>query len=76
MALAKALLVNAAVDMGSANIPNNNEGWGRIDITRVIQPAAAVVALDQQQAFTGTGQQLTRHFVVDDPGQPSRVTLA
>ena len=76
MALAKALLVNAAVDMGSANIPNNNEGWGRIDITRVIQPAAAVVALDQQQAFTGTGQQLTRHFVVDDPGQPLRVTLA
>lgn len=76
MAMAKALLVNAAVDMGTADIPNNNEGWGRIDITRVIQPAVAVVALDQRQVLTGTGQQVSRQFVVDDPGQPLRITLA
>lgn len=76
MAMAKALLVNAAVDMGTADIPNNNEGWGRIDITRVIQPAVAVVALDQQQVLTGTGQQVARQFEVDDPGQPLRITLA
>ena len=75
MAMAKALLVNAAVDMGTADIPNNNEGWGRIDITRVIQPAAAAVYLDQGLVLTGTGQQTTRHFVVADPAQPLRLTL-
>ncbi len=76
MAMAKALLVNSAVDMGTADIPNNNEGWGRVDITRVIQPAAAGIYLDQPLVLTGTGQQTTRHFVVADPGQPLRVTLA
>lgn len=76
MALAKALLVNAAVDMGTANIPNNNEGWGRVDITRVIQPAAASIALEQSLVLTGTGQQVTRQFEVDDAGQPLRLTLA
>ena len=74
--MAKALLVNAAVDMGTADIPNNNEGWGRVDITRVIQPAAQTVYLDQETALTGTGQQATASFVIDDPGQPLRVTLA
>ena len=76
MAIAKALLVNAAVDMDIADIPNNNEGWGRVEITRVLQPSAAVVALDQQQVLTNTGQQVVRQFVVDDAGQPLRITLA
>jgi hypothetical protein len=76
MAMAKALLVNGAVDMGTADIPNNNEGWGRVDITRVIQPGWSVLHFDQQTFFNGTGQQLTREFEVDDPGQPLRVTLA
>ena len=30
-AMAKALLVNGAVDMGTADIPNFNEGWGRVN---------------------------------------------
>lgn len=29
-ALVKAVLVNTATEMGAANIPNNNEGWGRV----------------------------------------------
>ncbi len=74
--MAKALLVNGAVDMGTADIPNNNEGWGRVDITRVIQPAAAAIHLDQLSLLTNTGQQVTRVFDVDDPGQPLRITLA
>ena len=76
MAMAKALLVNGAVDMGTADIPNNNEGWGRVDITRVIQPGWSVVHFDQRNVFNGTGQQMTRQFEIDDPGQPLRVTLA
>lgn len=76
MAIVKALLVNAAVDMGTADIPNNNEGWGRVDITRTIQPGWSVVHLDQRSLFNGSGQQMTRQFEIDDPGQPLRVTLA
>ncbi len=75
MAMAKALLVNGAVDMGTADIPNNNEGWGRVDITRVIQPAATAVYFDQLSVLNSTGQQWTRQFDIDDPGQPLRITL-
>ncbi len=76
MAMAKALLVNGAVDMGTADIPNNNEGWGRVDITRVIQPAAQAVYLDQPSVFTDTGQLVREYFNLADPAQPLRVTLA
>ena len=76
MAMAKALLVNSAIDMGAADIPNNNEGWGRVNITRVIQPAAQTIHLDQQSVLSGTGQQVTRVFNLDDPAQPLRVTIA
>lgn len=76
LAVAKALLVNASADMGTADVPNNNEGWGRVQITRVIDPAVNVLAFDQQQTLTGTGQQIVRQFEVDTPGQPLRITLA
>ena len=30
--MAKALLVNGAVDMGAHDIPNISEGWGRVNL--------------------------------------------
>lgn len=75
-AMAKALLVNGAVDMGNPDIPNNNEGWGRIDITRVIQPGVAVHPFDQRTRLTDTGQQWQTILTVDDPAKPLKVTLA
>ena len=34
-AMTKALLVNGAVDVGTPDVPNRNEGWGRVDLSRV-----------------------------------------
>jgi subtilisin family serine protease len=75
-AMAKALLVNGAVDMGAADIPNNNEGWGRANITRTIQPATAAIYTDQTIVFTATGQQVVFNYGVDDPAEPLRITVA
>ncbi len=36
--LIKAILINSANDIGSADIPNAAEGWGQIDVANAIQP--------------------------------------
>jgi subtilisin family serine protease len=73
-AMAKALLVNSAVPMGT--IPNTNEGWGRINITNMISPTTNVIYYDQTHTFTDTGQQYVLNVGVPDPSQPLKVTLA
>ncbi|MCA9980743.1 MAG: S8 family serine peptidase, partial [Anaerolineales bacterium] len=74
-AMAKALLVNGAVDMGTADIPNANEGWGRVNVTNVISGSAPVLYYDQTNLLTDTGQQWTLNVGVADPAQPVKVTL-
>ena len=74
--MAKALLVNGAVDIGTADIPNNNEGWGRINITNIISPTTSVLYFDNQTVFTDTGQQISLDVTVLDSTQPFKVTLA
>ncbi|MCA9984728.1 MAG: S8 family serine peptidase [Anaerolineales bacterium] len=75
-AMAKALLVNTAVDMGTADIPNNNEGWGRINTTNIISPTTSFLYLDNQAVFTDTGQIIALGVTVLDTSQPFKVTLA
>jgi subtilisin-like proprotein convertase family protein len=75
-AMAKALLVNSAVDMGTADIPNINEGWGRINITRLVNPDTEVLYYDQTHIFTDTGQQWVLYAGVPDTGKPLKITLA
>ena len=75
-AMAKALLVNGAVDMGTPDIPNNSEGWGRINVTNIISPTSPVVYRDQLDLFTGSGDQYLLVVGVVDPGQPLKITLA
>ncbi|MFU8773446.1 MAG: S8 family serine peptidase, partial [Anaerolineales bacterium] len=75
-AMAKALLVNSAVDMGTADIPNIHEGWGRINITNLINPDTNVLYFDQTHIFTDTGQQWEFIADVPDPDKPLKVTLA
>ena len=38
-ALVKALLILGAEDIGTPNIPNNDEGWGRINVRNSLAPA-------------------------------------
>lgn len=75
-ALVKALLVNGAVDMGVANVPNGSEGWGRINLTNVINTGLSTLYTDQTTVFTDTGLTFVKTFSADDVSQPVRVTLA
>ncbi len=73
-AMAKALLVNSATPMGV--IPNFNEGWGRVNITKMIQPGVNVEYWDQTQVFANSGEQWTLSLGVADTSKPLKVTLA
>lgn len=44
--LIKATLVNGAEDLGTPNIPNDNEGWGQIDLENSLNPTYGGAALD------------------------------
>ncbi len=75
-AMAKALLVNGAVDMAAADIPNIHEGWGRINITNIISSSVPVEYWDQEDVFNNTGEQVTISAGVVDPSKPLKITLA
>ncbi|MBN1668990.1 MAG: S8 family serine peptidase [Anaerolineales bacterium] len=75
-AMAKALLVNAAVDMGDADIPNIYEGWGRLQVANVISPALGTVYFDQEYIFDNPGEQWLLAVQAVDPDQPLKLTLA
>jgi hypothetical protein len=77
-ALVKAALINSAVDMdsefGTAPVPNNDEGWGRIDLTELIGADATFDFLDQTETLT-QGQVYEKHIFAADPDLPLRITL-
>jgi len=77
-AMAKALLVNNAVDMAGSTSArwNNAEGWGRVNVNNIIAPDVAVEYWDQDHLFTAAGQTREITVGVDDPSKPVRITLA
>lgn len=75
-AMAKALVVNSADDMGVADIPNINEGWGRINVTNVMSPSVPFEFWDLPVDFGASGDSWTITVGVADPAQPIKVTLA
>ncbi len=75
-AMAKALLVNSADDIGVPDIPNVNEGWGRINATTLIDPPVLREYSDQTEVFYNTGEQIVIAVGVPEPGEPLKVTLA
>jgi len=78
-ALVKAALINSAVDMddefGTAPVPNNDEGWGRLDLTELIGSPRVYEFLDQT-VLLATGQQYEQRILVDRPDEPLKITLA
>jgi hypothetical protein len=75
-AIARALVVNGAVDMGTADIPNTSEGWGRLNLTNIISSSVNVLYDDQTHTFDQTGQFLAKAIEVADPSRPLKITLA
>ncbi len=54
--LIKAIVINGAKDIGTANIPNADEGWGQVDLQRSIYPTSGILSMntffDQEQSLT------------------------
>ena len=75
-AMVKALLVNSATDMADRDVPNGNEGWGRIDLGRHFgTPDTDRIVLDQTDLMTEPGASRTVRFTPVDPAKPLRATL-
>jgi hypothetical protein len=82
-ALVKATLVNSAVDLLDENndgqddndipIPNNHEGWGRMNLDRATDGSHVF-----EEAVTGlrTGDNATYQYTVETGGAPFKVSLA
>lgn len=77
-AMSKALLVVSAVDITGAadNIPNFDEGWGRIQVTDLVQPAVQRAYEDQTHVFDNSGETWTFNTQVVDPTEPLKVSIA
>ncbi len=75
-AMVKALLVNSATDMGTPDIPNNNEGWGRMNLGRLIGDGTPMIVHDQEHLLTESGQTWLLKGNVADPQKPLKITLA
>jgi hypothetical protein len=83
-ALVKAALINSADELDEANggpgpIPNNDEGWGRINLTNIIVTNYNVAPryyqyLDQTVLLTNS-QVYAQHIFVQGSDQPLKITL-
>ncbi len=77
-ALVKAALINTAADLldefGTGPVPNMDEGWGRIDLVALLDPALKIAFLDQTQPLTN-GQVYEQQIVVNSASQPLKITL-
>jgi hypothetical protein len=84
-ALVKAALINSANELDELNggpgpIPNNDEGWGRITLTNIIVTNFSTAPryyeyVDQTTSLTN-GQVYVHHSLVQNSGQPLKITLA
>lgn len=77
-ALVKAALINSAADMdasgGTAPVPNNDEGWGRVDLEALIDSDARYDFLDQTELL-GVDQVFEKRVVSGSPETPLKITL-
>jgi subtilisin family serine protease len=77
-ALVKAALINGAVDMDNTvetgPTPNMDEGWGRVDLTEMIDPERTFDYVDQSAPLTN-GQIFERKILLVSGDEPLKVTL-
>ncbi len=74
-AMGKALLINSAVPVGPTPPPNNDSGWGRIDLSTLVDDGLSFEFRDQSELFTASGESYELVVGVVDPAQPLKVTL-
>lgn len=74
-AMTKALLVNSATDMGPADIPNVNEGWGRVNLRGLFDPSSERAYVDQSVVLDERGDDYRLRVRAADPSRPLKVSL-
>jgi uncharacterized membrane protein len=75
-ALIKALLILGAIDMGTRDIPNNNEGWGRLNLVNSLVPDGDVGIFVDDRSRLSSGQQSEYTFDITRVGEPLKIVLA
>ena len=75
-AVIKALLLNAGTDMGAADIPNNNEGWGRLrlDDALYFDGDSRELRVEAGDPLS-TGGVISFNYNVDSSDEPLEVSL-
>ena len=75
--LVKAMLILGAEDMATRDIPNNDEGWGRINLVNTLLPKDGDIGIFvDDRSRLSSGQEATYNFDVTRAGQPLKVVLA
>ncbi len=76
-ALVKALLILGAEDIGTRDIPNTDEGWGRVNLRNSLAPPDGQgVWVDDRSALSATGNSKSYTFDIDDGGDQFKAVLA
>jgi hypothetical protein len=83
-ALVKAAFMSVAHDLDGntdadgvvmGHRPDSKQGWGRLDLSAVIDPKDAVLYFDQEAVFEFSGQEWMRVVTAANPAEPMRVML-
>lgn len=73
-AMVKALMINSAIDLDAAAIPNRREGWGMLNLPGIINRQTSVMLRDQESLLT-TGDNHEFQIQVDSMDEPLKITL-
>ena len=67
---------NQDADGGTLGHPfDSKQGWGRMDLEAVVDPAQNVAYFDNPQIFDNTGEEWTTVVTADNPSEPIRIML-
>ena len=71
------MLVNSGQEMGAADQPNNNEGWGRVLLNDALyfQGETRELHVEDDNIGLATGEQVSFQYEVDSSAEPLEVTL-
>jgi serine protease AprX len=76
-ALVKALLILGAEDVGSRDIPNDDEGWGRLNLRNTLAPTSGQgIWVDDRSVLSGTGNSKTYTFNISQGNSGFKTVLA
>ena len=76
-ALVKALLILGAEDVGARDIPNDDEGWGRLNLRNTLAPTTGQgIWVDDRSVLSGTGNSKTYTFNISQGNSRFKTVLA